>query len=63
MRYWVAALLAGTSAVPVMAGETVLYDTQPAWVDPATLEARPAASQSTLAFLRQQVDIWSNSNR
>ena len=26
-------------------------------------ERRVAASQSTLAFLRQQVDIWSNSNR
>ena len=26
-------------------------------------ERRVAASQSTLSFLRQQVDIWSNSNR
>ena len=26
-------------------------------------ERRVAASQSTLSFLRQQVDIWSNSDR
>ena len=26
-------------------------------------DRRVAASQSTLAFLRQQVDIWSNSDR
>ena len=33
MRYLAAALLAGTASVTAHAGETVLYDAAPAWVE------------------------------
>lgn len=59
MRYLVAALLAGTSAVSATAGETVLYDPPPGWVDAAKLEERPAGSNAIIILLDQQARIES----
>jgi transglutaminase-like putative cysteine protease/tetratricopeptide (TPR) repeat protein len=59
MRYWVAVLLAGTSAMPALAGETVLYDTLPGWVDTAPLESRSAGSNAIILLFDQQARIES----
>ncbi|WP_086739940.1 DUF3857 domain-containing protein [Erythrobacter colymbi] len=57
MRYLVAALLAGTSAVSATAGETVLYETPPGWVDVATLDEKPAGSNAIIVLFDQQSRI------
>ncbi len=57
MRHWVAALLAGTAAVPAFAGETVLYDSAPGWVEPAQLQPRPAGSNAIIVLFDQQARI------
>jgi tetratricopeptide (TPR) repeat protein len=50
-------LLAGTAAVPVWAGETVLYDAAPTWVDVAKVDAKPANSNAIIMLLDQQARI------
>lgn len=57
MRYVVAALLAGTFAVPALAGEKVLYERPPAWVEPAALEPKQPGSNALLLLLDQQARI------
>lgn len=57
MRYVVAALLAGSAAVPVWAGEAVLYDRPPAWVETAAIEPRKEGSNDILLLLDQQARI------
>ena len=46
-------LLAGTAAVPVWAGETVLYDAAPSWVDVAKVDAKPSNSNAIIMLLDQ----------
>ncbi|MFM7402592.1 MAG: DUF3857 domain-containing protein [Erythrobacter sp.] len=57
MRHLSAALLAGIAAVPAHAGETVLYDTTPRWVDVAELEPLPAGSNAIIVLYDQQARI------
>jgi tetratricopeptide (TPR) repeat protein len=57
MRYVVAALLAGTFAAPASAGETVLYERPPAWIDAAAIEPKQAGSNAILLLLDQQARI------
>ena len=52
----IGALLAGT-AMPVLAGEAVLYDTAPGWVETAKVEPKPADSNSFIVLFDQQARI------
>lgn len=49
-------LLAGT-AMPAFAGEAVLYDTAPGWVELAKVEPKPADSNSFIVLFDQQSRI------
>lgn len=57
MRYLAAALLAGTASISAHAGETVLYDTPPAWIEVASVEPKPANSNAIIMLLDQQARI------
>jgi tetratricopeptide (TPR) repeat protein len=57
MRYAVAALLAGSFAVPAWAGETVLYERPPAWIEAAAIEPKQPGSNAILLLLDQQARI------
>ncbi len=57
MRYLAAALLAGTASVSAIAGETVLYDAAPGWIEAATVEPKPASSNAIIILLDQQARI------
>lgn len=57
MRFLAAALLAGTASVAAHAGETVLYDAAPEWVEVATVEPKPANSNAIIMLLDQQARI------
>lgn len=57
MRHLAAALLAGTASISAHAGETVLYDPAPGWVEVAPLEPRPAGSNAIIVLLDQQSRI------
>ena len=46
-------LLAGT-AMPALAGEAVLYDTAPGWIELAKVEPKPAHSNSFIVLFDQQ---------
>ena len=49
-------LLAG-AAMPALAGEAVLYDTAPGWVELAKVEPKPADSNSFIVLFDQQARI------
>jgi tetratricopeptide (TPR) repeat protein len=57
MRYLAAALLAGTATVSAHAGETVLYDTAPGWIEVAKVEPKAANSNAIIMLLDQQARI------
>ncbi|WP_086606379.1 DUF3857 domain-containing protein [Erythrobacter donghaensis] len=57
MRLLAAALLAGTASVAAHAGETVLYDTTPAWVEVAPVAPRAPSSKAIIVLLDQQALI------
>lgn len=57
MRYLVAALLAGTASVAANAGEAVLYEAAPAWVEVAKVEPKPSNSNAIIMLLDQQARI------
>ena len=57
MRILVAVLLAGTASVSVQAGEAVLYDAAPGWVEAASVGAKPADSNAIIMLLDQQARI------
>jgi tetratricopeptide (TPR) repeat protein len=57
MRYLAAALLAGTASIAAHAGVTVLYDAAPGWIEPATVEPKPANSNAIIMLLDQQARI------
>lgn len=52
-----AMLLAGSAAIPALAGETVLYEPAPGWVEVSALEPRPAGSNAIVVLLDQQARI------
>ncbi len=52
-----AALLAGVAAVPALAGEAIIYDAAPAWVDVTPVEAKAAPSREIIVLLDQQARI------
>jgi transglutaminase-like putative cysteine protease/tetratricopeptide (TPR) repeat protein len=56
-RSLAALLLAGTAALPAWAGESVLYDPAPAWVEVAAVEPKPAGSNAIIVLLDQQARI------
>lgn len=57
MRYCAAALLAGTAGMAAQAGETVIYDTAPAWVDAAEVAPKKADANTIIVLLDQQARI------
>lgn len=57
MRYLAAALLAGTASVAAHAGDTVIYDKAPAWVDAATVAPKKADANTIIVLLDQQARI------
>lgn len=57
MRYLTAALLAGVASVPAYAGETVLYDAVPGWVEVSEIAPKPADSNAIIVLLDQQARI------
>jgi tetratricopeptide (TPR) repeat protein len=52
-----AVLLAGVAAVPALAGETIIYDAAPAWVDVTPIEPKAAQSRDIIILLDQQARI------
>lgn len=56
---FVAALLASAAAGPALAGEAILYDAAPAWVDVAQIEPKPVQSNEVLILFDQQARIES----
>lgn len=52
-----AILLAGVAAVPALAGETIIYDAAPAWVDVTPVEAKATPSRDIIVLLDQQARI------
>lgn len=57
IRRFAVTLLAGAASVAAMAGETVLYEAPPAWVEVPPLDPRPAASNAVVVLLEQQARI------
>lgn len=55
-RLFAAILLAGV-AVPAWAGETVVYDAAPGWVDVAAIEPEATGSRDVIILLEQQARI------
>lgn len=52
-----AGLLLGGTAMPALAGEAVLYDAAPGWVELAKVEPKPAGSNAFIVLFDQQARI------
>ena len=61
MRHIAIALLAGCAAVPAWAGDAVLYQAAPAWIDVATVKPKPANSNAIIMLLDSQARIETGS--